>query len=95
MTDLDPSKPAPIKQAAWFHNTDASSIGIEIVVAIAVPALVGHYIETHYTHWAPWTTLLFIAFGLTAATRAVIRTTRNVLRVARENDAKQAEQEDA
>lgn len=72
-------KPKP-KQAAWYRYTDAASLGIEIAVAVSLCAFVGRWLETNYTHWAPWTTLIFIGIGMGAAARGIIRTARNYKR---------------
>lgn len=73
----EPSPPkAPPKRARWFLYTDASSVGIEIAVAITAGALGGYYIERYLTHWSPWTMLLGFAFGIVVAVRAVLRTAR-------------------
>jgi F0F1-type ATP synthase assembly protein I len=77
----------PPKRAAWFRATDASSIGIEIAVAITIGAVGGHYLERYVTHWSPWTSLLGIAIGLAAATKAVVRTARTYTRELREHGA--------
>ncbi|MCX4240356.1 AtpZ/AtpI family protein [Paraliomyxa miuraensis] len=83
MTD-DPDEPSgsqsservPPKRAKWFLYTDASSLGIEIAVAITAGALGGYYIERYLTHWSPWTMLLGFGFGIVVAVRAVLRTAR-------------------
>ena len=70
------SERAPPKRAKWFLYTDASSLGIEIAVAITTGALGGYYIERYLTHWSPWTMLLGFGFGIVVAVRAVLRTAR-------------------
>jgi F0F1-type ATP synthase assembly protein I len=75
----EPARPRP-KRAAWFRYTDTASVGIEMVVAIAIGAFGGMWLERNVTHWAPWTTLLGIAVGLGAAVKAVVRTARNYKR---------------
>lgn len=74
--DREPEPRAPPKRARWFLYTDASSLGIEIAVAVTAGALGGYYIERYLTHWSPWTMLLGFAFGLVVAVRAVLRTAR-------------------
>ena len=71
---------APPKRAAWFKATDSASIGIEIVVAIAIGTFGGMWLENHVTHWSPWTTLIGLAVGLAAAGKALARTARNYKR---------------
>jgi F0F1-type ATP synthase assembly protein I len=64
-------------KAPWFRYASASSLGIEMVVAIAIGALSGRWLENHVTHWSPWTTLLGLAFGIAAAVKAILRTIRH------------------
>jgi F0F1-type ATP synthase assembly protein I len=72
-----PDEPkTPPKRARWFLYTDASSLGIEIAVAVTVGAVSGYYIERYLTHWSPWTMLLGFAFGVVVAAKAVLRTAR-------------------
>lgn len=68
-------KPLP-KRAPWYDYTSASSIGIEIVVAITVPTLGAYWLERNVTHWRPWTTLLGFATGCGAAVLALARVIR-------------------
>ncbi len=68
-------KPLP-KRALWYDATSASSIGIEIVVAITLPTLGAFWLERNVTHWRPWTTLLGFATGLGAAALALARVIR-------------------
>lgn len=71
----EPDEPrVPPKRARWFIYTDASSLGIEIAVAITFGAVAGFYIERYLTHWSPWTMLLGFAFGVVVAVKAVLRT---------------------
>jgi F0F1-type ATP synthase assembly protein I len=51
-----------------------------MVVAVAIGAFGGMWLERNVTHWAPWTTLLGIAVGLGAAVKAVVRTARTYKR---------------
>ncbi|MEZ4452567.1 MAG: AtpZ/AtpI family protein [Nannocystaceae bacterium] len=62
------------KRAAWFELAEAASLGIEMAVAVAIGWFGGRWLETHVTHWAPYTRWLGLGFGLGAATMAVIRT---------------------
>jgi len=73
----EPEAPrVPPKRARWFLYTDASSLGIEIAVAITFGAVGGYYIERYLTHWSPWTMLIGFAFGVVVAVKAVLRTAR-------------------
>lgn len=71
---------APPKRAVWFRYTDASSVGIEMVVAIVVCALGALWLERNVTHWAPWTSLIGIGIGLGAASKAVFRAAKTYRR---------------
>lgn len=68
-------KPLP-KRAPWYEMTSASSLGIEIVVAITLPTLGAFWLEKNVTHWRPWTTLLGFAIGVGAAAMAFLRVIR-------------------
>jgi F0F1-type ATP synthase assembly protein I len=61
-------------KASWFRWASASSVGLEIAVAITLCTLAAYWFENEYTHWGPWTTLIGFAIGLGAATKAVLRT---------------------
>jgi F0F1-type ATP synthase assembly protein I len=63
-------------KATWFRWASASSVGLEIAVAITMCTLAAHWLENNYTHWAPWTTLIGLAIGLGAAVKAVLRAIR-------------------
>jgi len=64
----------------WFRYTDAASVGIEMVVAITVCALGAQWLERNVTHWSPWTSLIGIAIGLGAASKAIVRAARSYRR---------------
>lgn len=66
----------PPKRAAWFRRTDASSVGIEIVVAIVICTIGAFYFEKYVTHWSPWTTLIGVIAGVLTASKAVVRAAR-------------------
>ena len=86
----EPAEPAhPPKRAKWFQYTDASSLGIEMAVAVSFGAIGGYYIERYLTHWSPWTMLLGFAFGVTVAVRAVLRTARSYQASLRRDAAEQ------
>ncbi len=90
-SESEPTRRAPPKRAKWFAYTDASSIGIEMAVAICFGAIGGYYVERYLTHWSPWTMLLGFTFGVVVAARAVLRTAKSyeaVLRRDAEAEAK-------
>lgn len=81
----------PPKRAVWFRYTDAASVGIEMVVAVAICALGALWLERNVTHWSPWTSLLGIAVGLGAATKAIMRAAKTYRRQLAESAAAEAE----
>jgi F0F1-type ATP synthase assembly protein I len=80
---------APPKRAVWFRYTDASSVGIEMVISIVVCALGALWLERNVTHWSPWTSLIGIGLGLGAATKAVFRAAKSYRRQLAESAAQQ------
>jgi F0F1-type ATP synthase assembly protein I len=70
-TPRDPANPRG--RAPWFRYTDAASVGIEMVLAITLPALGALWLERNVTHWSPWTSVLGILVGIAAASKAVLR----------------------
>lgn len=83
-------RPQIVERARWFQLTEAASVGIEMAAAIAVGAFLGMYVQNHFTHWAPWTTLIGLGIGLAAAVLAVLRTARNFGRVIAAEEAEEA-----
>ncbi len=88
--DTSHGRRQPPTRAAWFRATDASSVGIEIVVAITICAFGGMWVERNVTHWAPWTSLLFLLAGIGAAGKAVFRAARTYRRALAEDAQRQA-----
>lgn len=80
----DEATKAPVTKAAWVRGAEASSVGIELALAICVPMIGAHYLEAHVTHWSPWTTLLGVLFGLGVAALVLRRTMRDMNRAASE-----------
>lgn len=70
-------KPPGSDRAKWFHATSASSIGIEMVVAILLGTYGGYLLEKHVTHWSPWTMLIGLLLGCAAAGKAIARTIKD------------------
>lgn len=85
-----PEPKTPPKRAIWYQYTDASSLGIEMAVAVSFGAIGGYYIERYLTHWSPWTMLLGFGVGVAAATKAVLRTARTY-KASLRRDAEEAE----
>jgi F0F1-type ATP synthase assembly protein I len=90
MPEPHETEPTPPRRARWFVYTEASSVGIEIAVAVTAGAVGGYYIERYLTHWSPWTMLLGFAFGVVVAVRAVLRTARAYQRSLRRDAAEAA-----
>ncbi len=90
----DPER-RPGGKAPWFRYTSAASLGIEIAVAVAGCTLLARWIETRFTHWSPWTTLIGFGIGLGAAINAIVRTARQFQReiAEREREREQAGRE--
>lgn len=87
----EPAKrPQIVERARWFQLTEAASVGIEMGAAVFVGAFAGMYVQNHWTHWAPWTTLIGLGIGLAAAVLAVLRTARNFGRVIAAEEAAEA-----
>jgi F0F1-type ATP synthase assembly protein I len=80
----DPTKRTPPQRARWFQYTDASSVGIEMVVAITICTVGAYYIERYVTHWSPWTTLIGVVLGCITAAKAVVRASRTYKRSLRQ-----------
>jgi hypothetical protein len=85
----DPDR-RPGGRAPWFRITSAASIGIEIAVAVVGCTLVARWLETNYTHWAPWTTLIGFGVGIAAAVKALMRTAKQFQREIAEREREQA-----
>ncbi|HVI02819.1 MAG TPA: AtpZ/AtpI family protein [Enhygromyxa sp.] len=73
-------------QAPWFRYSSAASVGIEIAVAIVGCTLVAMWIETRFTHWSPWTTLIGFGVGIGAAVKALVRTAKQFQREVAERE---------
>ena len=79
MTDEPPAE-RPRGQAAWLRYSSASSVGIEIAVAIVGCTLLAGWLEREYTHWSPWTTVIGFGIGVGAAINALVRTAKQYQR---------------
>ena len=74
--ELDDEEAPPPGRAMWFQYSEASSVGIEMVVSVVVCTVGAYYIERYLTHWSPWTTLIGVALGCLTAGNAVVRAAR-------------------
>ncbi len=78
----------PQGRADWYRHMSASSLGLEMGVAIALCTFGARWLENNVTHWK-WTTLIGLLVGCGAAANAVIRTIREV---EREDEAREAQE---
>ena len=68
----------PRKTRDWREmrrTTDAMSLGIEMVLAIALGTYLGYLFDGHF-QTAPWGMVFFVLAGIGAAAKAVIRVWR-------------------
>ena len=52
MSEIEPAKR---RKPDWWRYTNASSVGIEMAIAIVLGWWVGRWFEANVTHWKPWT----------------------------------------
>lgn len=71
---MAPPTPPPGKRrpAAWYRYAQASSVGLEMGLSVAVGVGAGLYLEGRFGG-APWVGLAGLAFGIGAAALAVVR----------------------
>ena len=67
-----PTPPAKRRPAAWYRYAQASSVGLEMGLSVAVGVGAGLYLEGRFGG-APWVGLAGLAFGIGAAALAVVR----------------------
>lgn len=80
----------PRRQPAWLRYSSASSVGIEIAIAIVGCTLLARWLEQEYTHWSPWTTMIGFVIGVGAAINALVRTAKQYQREVAEREREQA-----
>ena len=59
---------------------EAIGLGFDVVAALAVGTVGGHYLERFVTHWSPWTTVIGFILGLGAAIRLTISASHRIER---------------
>lgn len=84
-TGVSASSVAPASRTAKraYNALNASSVGLELGVSVALGLLAGFYLDK----WAgtePWLMLLFLVLGLVAGFRGVFRAVRRAERAAQE-----------
>jgi F0F1-type ATP synthase assembly protein I len=69
----------------WRLAFYASSIGFEIAIEIVGPAYLGYWLDKRYKT-GPWLMYLFLAFGIGAVIKTLIRVSRQYKRADEEGD---------
>src|SRR5664279_3181506 len=64
--------PAARKSKRAYNALSASSVGLELGIAVIVGLLGGMWLDSHFGT-TPWLMLLFLVFGLVAGFRNVLR----------------------
>jgi ATP synthase protein I len=64
-----------LEQKDWRELFVFSTLGIEVGAAVGIGAVIGYYLDKRF-QTQPWLLLLFMMFGIAAATQAVIREVR-------------------
>ncbi|HEY0252180.1 MAG TPA: AtpZ/AtpI family protein [Kofleriaceae bacterium] len=64
--------PAARKAKSRYNALSASSVGLELGIAVIVGVLGGMWLDSYF-HTTPWLMLLFLVFGLVAGFRNVLR----------------------
>ncbi len=73
------------KSKGLYELLKLSSLGLEMGAAVVIGLLVGTWLDGRFST-EPWLMLLFLAFGFTAAFKAVVRAIRKGI-LEDENDA--------
>jgi ATP synthase protein I len=73
-SDVTPANIAPAarKTKRAYNALSASSVGLELGIAVIVGLLGGMWLDKHFGT-TPWLMLLFLVFGLVAGFRNVLR----------------------
>lgn len=78
-------------QQYWKGLGGPGTLGIEIVLSVAVGLLGGQWLDKKFGA-SPWFTLIGLAYGLAAASRAVYRALKQANKDAEELDRKERDQ---
>jgi ATP synthase protein I len=81
--------PAARRSKRAYNALSASSVGLELGVAVVIGVLVGMWLDTK-AGTTPWLMLLFLAFGLIAGFRNVLRAVARADRAAAEESKEDA-----
>jgi ATP synthase protein I len=76
------------KRSRAAHSTlNASSVGLELGLSVAIGVLVGWWLDQHL-HTQPWLMLLWLVFGMVAGFRGVMRAVKRADREAAREEAR-------
>jgi ATP synthase protein I len=81
--------PAARRSKRAYNALSASSVGLELGVAVVIGVLVGMWLDSK-AGTTPWLMLLFLAFGLIAGFRNVLRAVARADRAAAEESKEDA-----
>lgn len=84
------SAPYAEKTRGYFHTLSATSVGLEMAVAVVVPLLFGIWLDKK-AGTSPWLMLLCLCFGFAAGVRAVWRYVAASDRLVAESEQEQDE----
>jgi ATP synthase protein I len=71
----DAAAPYAAKTRGYYRTLQATSVGIELAVAVLLGVLTGNWVD-HKLGTTPWALLVFLVLGCIAGMRAVIRYAR-------------------
>jgi len=78
--------PAARKGKRAYNALNASSVGLEMGLSVAIGLIVGLYMDK-WLGTTPWMMLLWLVFGLIAAFRGVFKAVNRVDKAARDEEA--------
>jgi F0F1-type ATP synthase assembly protein I len=82
----DSVDPAARRAKRLYSDISASSIGIELAVAVILPTLVGRWLDAK-AGTGPWLMILLLVLGFAAGMRGVMRAVKKMDREARDEEA--------
>src|SRR5689334_19921855 len=71
----DAAAPYAAKTRGYYRTMQATSVGIELAVAVLLGVLTGNWVD-HKLGTTPWALLFFLVLGCVAGMRAVLRYAR-------------------
>ena len=80
------SDPIAEKSRQGYNALNASSVGLELGLSVAIGLLLGWWLDQHLGT-QPWLMLLWLVFGLVAGFRGVFRAIKRADRAAAQEDA--------